>query len=611
MRPSNFLNSLSIATLANSLPTSSRNSSGYAVSTPPLDTPWTYQVGTNPWPQYPRPQRQREKWQNLNGIWAYENATSLDALDNPPFNQTLSKPILVPSCIESGLSGVQGRFALYSWYSTSFEVPSDWSGQQVLLNFGAVDYEATVFVNGHNATFHRGGYFSFEVDITDYLNGGNNELLVFTHDPTDSDPYVIPIGKQTLHQSHIFYTPCSGIWQSVWIEAAPVNYITDLHLSADMHGQVNATVSTLQSSATPAEICIYDRSSGQELARHTCTANSPCLFSVPSPKLWSPDTPNLYDIKVQMGQDSISSYTGFRSIGRAVVNGVVRPLLNGDFFFQFGTLDQGFWPDGIYTPPSLEAMVYDLKMLKKLGFNGVGQIKESGWIEELLIFSTQLRKHIKVENALYYQACDELGLLLLQDMPAMRPLQTKTFSNCTVAPILPDTNQQAEFQRQLEMLIIQQRNFPSIGTWIIYNEGWGQLAPPEAPYFPEFGLTDLVRQLDPTRLVNSNTGWYVVDLPNAIAPELETLADWSESPFYRYDHGAGDYSDNHHYANPQCGSPCRQILTSNTLSETWADSDDQRFKSTPFSPARTIPLASDFKVNLVALAIMYLLSSMP
>jgi len=181
-------------------------------------------------------------------------------------------------------------------------------------------------------------------------------------------------------------------------------------------------------------------------------------------------------------------------------------VLNGEATFLFGTLDQGFWPDGIYTPPNREAMVYDLETLKNLGFN-------------------MLRKHIKVENALFYQACDEMGLMLIQDMPSLRPLATKTLSNCTVEDILPDADQQAEFQRQLELLIKQHRSYPSIVTWVIYNEGWGQVI----DGYPEFGLTDLVHELDPTRLIDSTTGWY--------------------------DHGAGDYSDNHHYANPQCGTP--------------------------------------------------------
>lgn len=242
------------------------------------------------------------------------------------------------------------------------------------------------------------------------------------------------------------------------------------------------------------------------VASHKGSSNTALTFSADSPEPWSPDSPTLYDVTVKLGDEEISSYTAFRTVAKANVNGVERVVLNGEATFLFGTLDQGFWPDGIYTPPNREAMVYDLETLKKLGFN-------------------MLRKHIKVENALFYQACDEMGLMLIQDMPSLRPLATRTLSNCTVEDILPDADQQAEFQRQLELLIKQHRSYPSIVTWIIYNEGWGQLI----DGYPEFGLTDLVRELDPTRLIDSTTGWY--------------------------DHGAGDYSDNHHYANPQCGTP--------------------------------------------------------
>ncbi|KAJ5818440.1 hypothetical protein N7474_004031 [Penicillium riverlandense] len=486
-----------------------RSNSGYSLKTPPLTTPWTDKVGTDPWPEYPRPQLERSNWQNLNGVWQYENASGLDAVQSPPFGQNLGQEVLIPSCLESGLSGIQAVDALYSWFSNSFTVDSSWKGQHVLLNFGAVDYEATVFVNGKQAGFHRGGYFRFTLDVTPYVNfGQDNELLVFVHDPTDSGDYVIPIGKQTLRPNHIFYTPCSGIWQSVWIESTPATYITQLDLAADMYGQVNVTVhSSDLNTSTPVEISLHEND--KVVATHSGPSNRPFQFKVSSPKLWTPDSPHLYNVTVKMGSDMIQSYTGFRTISKGTVDGVVRPLLNGEFVFMFGTLDQGFWPDGIYTPPTQEAMVYDLQLLKDLGFNTV-------------------RKHIKVENERWYQACDQLGLLVIQDMPAMRPLQTEADG----ATILPNATQQAEFGRQLTTLVNQLKSFTSIAIWIIYNEGWGQIT----DYYPEFGLTALVQSLDPTRLVDSTTGWF--------------------------DHGAGDFSDNHHYANPQCGTPFYSIDSS-------------------------------------------------
>lgn len=269
---------------------------------------------------------------------------------------------------------------------------------------------------------------------------------------------------------------------------------------------VNATVHTSSNDTAEVQITIYKKNSTEVVASYKGSSNTALTFSADSPELWSPDSPTLYDVTVTLGDEKISSYTAFRTVAKANVNGVERVVLNGEATFILGTLDQGFWPDGIYTPPNREAMVYDLETLKKLGFN-------------------MLRKHIKVENALFYQACDEMGLMVIQDMPSLRPLATRTLSNCTVEDILPDADQQAEFQRQLELLVKQHRSYPSIITWVIYNEGWGQLI----DGYPEFGLTDLVRELDPTRLIDSTTGWY--------------------------DHGAGDYSDNHHYANPQCGTP--------------------------------------------------------
>ncbi|KAL3477324.1 glycoside hydrolase superfamily [Aspergillus californicus] len=464
----------------------------YAPQTPPLTTDWTDNVGTNPWPEYPRPQLQRSQWQNLNGIWEYRNAANAAAIQTPPFGQSLDTEVLIPSCLESGLSGLQGTNLFYSWLSTNFTVDDDWEGQSILLNFGAVDYEATVFINGQNVAFHRGGYFEFSIDATEVINfGADNELLVFVHDPTDGEGAVIPIGKQTINPRHIFYRPCSGIWQSVWLEAAPADHISKLDLTADMDGEVTVTVHSASGEATSVEVAVLE--GDETIASHTGTANSQFTFTVPDVKRWSPDTPNLYNITVTLGDDQVNSYTGFRTISKGTVDGVVRPLINGEFKFLFGTLDQGYWPDGLHTAPNREAMEYDLHLLKDLGFNMV-------------------RKHIKVEPALFYRACDELGLLVIQDMPS-------------TALVTPNAAQQQEFERQLDLLINQLKNYPSIMTWIIYNEGWGQITTTN----PEFALTDRVKELDPTRLVNSVSGWH--------------------------DHGAGDFSDNHHYAQPQCGTP--------------------------------------------------------
>ncbi|KAL2128357.1 hypothetical protein VTI74DRAFT_9285 [Chaetomium olivicolor] len=470
----------------------------YQLRPPPLDTPWTSKVGTNPWPQYPRPQLRRDAWQSLNGIWTYQPAQGAGDAANPPA-LPLGQEVLIPSCIESGISGIMSLGVTHMWFGTKFTVPPRWAkDRRVLLNFEAVDYEATVYVNGAKVGFNRGGYSRFSLDVTDHLRQGNNELHVFVFDPTDDQS--IPQGKQTKRLSHIFYTPCTGIWQTVWLESVPQNYIKSLDISADMNGQVAVTVHSHNKQSTPVEVRIEGKQEGQlggEItAKHQHVSDRTFTFNVHSPKLWSPDSPHLYDITVKMGDDEVKSYTGFRTFSSGAVNGIRRPLLNGKFEFLFGPLDQGYWPDGLYTPPTLEAMVYDLEVIKQLGMNMV-------------------RKHIKIEPDLFYEACDRLGLLVIQDMPSMR-----VYTNAR-----PTDAEQKEFERQLEIMINEHKSYPSIITWVIYNEGWGQIT----DYHPEFAITDRIRELDPTRLVDSVTGWF--------------------------DHGAGDYHDNHHYADPQCGTP--------------------------------------------------------
>ncbi|OBR04680.1 Glycosyl hydrolase family 2 [Colletotrichum higginsianum IMI 349063] len=483
----------------------------YKLQTPPLDTEWTSQVGTNPWPEHPRPQLRRENWLNLNGIWTFQAASGHKDVSHPPAGSTLDREVLIPSCIESGLSGIQELEVPHFWLARTFQVPKNWGNQSVLLHFEAVDYEATVFINGKKAAFHRGGYFRFTVDATQYLKpGGNNTLLVFVFDPTDEEGYVVPIGKQTRTPSHIFYRSCSGIWQTVWLESAPQNHITQLDVAADHKGHgkshprnLSVLVHSSSNSSSQVQIAVVDKN-GKTVGQGTGNSGTAFNFTVSSPSVWSPSTPNLYNITVRLGNDNVTSYTGFRTISTGVVNGIKRPLLNGEFIFMFGTLDQGYWPDGLHTPPSVEAMTYDLKILKKLGMNMV-------------------RKHIKIEPDLFYHACDQLGLLVIQDMPSMTANSGR----------LPNAEQQAEFERQLQIMIEEHKSYTSIVTWTIYNEGWGQLR--NAPY-PEAKLVDVVRRIDPTRLVNANSGWF--------------------------DHGFGDYSDNHHYANPQCGTPFYSLASS-------------------------------------------------
>ncbi|KUI66286.1 Beta-galactosidase [Cytospora mali] len=470
----------------------------YKLQVPPLDTPWTHQVGLNPWPEHPRPQLKRDRWLSLNGIWTYQSAgdaTSVTEADIP--TSPLKYETLIPSCIESAISGLQVLNTTAMWFATTFEIPLSWDDQNVLLNFEAVDYESTVFINGILAGFHRGGYSRNTIDVTDLVQmGGTNEVKVFVFDPTDEPGYVIPIGKQTKKPDHIFYRPCSGIWQTVWLESAPAIHISQLDVKAGADGSVVVNVhSSNNSTGLPVIITVDDQDSGSTVVQ-TGISGTLFTFTVPFAQAWSPDSPILYNLSVAMADDEVTSYTGFRTVGRGDVGGVERPLLNGEFVFQFATLDQGFWPDGIYLAPTYEAMVFDLKVLKDLGFNTI-------------------RKHIKFEPDLFYYACDKIGLMIIQDMPSMSPRVP-----------LPNDAQQAEFERQLEVLVNEHLSYPSVVTWVIYNEGWGQILTP--PY-PEFAIADRIRRIDGTRLIDATSGWH--------------------------DHGAGDFSDNHHYASPQCGTP--------------------------------------------------------
>ncbi|KAK4161238.1 beta-galactosidase [Cladorrhinum sp. PSN259] len=475
----------------------------YELQKPPLDTPWTNKVGKNPWPQYPRPQLRREPWHNLNGIWNYQSAKDSNDVRSPPL-LPYEAEVLVPSCIEGAISGLQNWGVTHMWYGTNFTVPTDWnSDERVLLNFEAVDYEATVFVNEVLVGSHTGGYFRFTLDITDHIKRDAdfmNTLKVFVFDPTDDQS--IPQGKQTKRLSHIFYTPCSGIWQTVWLESVPKNYITHLDISGDMNGQLTVTVHSNNKASNQVQLKV-DNENGDLVSIYEFKSDEQVNFPIPGVKLWSTDSPTLYNISVTMDGDTVQSYTGFRTISMGKVNGIQRPLLNGKFLFQFGPLDQGYWPDGIHLPPTLDAMVYDLELIKELGMNMV-------------------RKHIKIEPDLFYEACDKLGLLVIQDMVSMR-----VHTNAR-----PTDAEQAEFERQLEIMINEHKSYPSIVTWVIYNEGWGQ----RTDYYPEIKIYENIKKLDPTRLVDAVTGWE--------------------------DHGVGDFLDNHHYADPQCGTPYYSRLSS-------------------------------------------------
>ncbi len=454
--------------LAMSAPLSSASQS-WKPATGPLMTRWAGDVSPeNALPEYPRPQMVRKQWKNLNGLWDY---AIVGRAESAPAQY--DGKILVPYPLESALSGVMRRLDDQSrlWYRRTFEIPAAWAGQRVLLHFGAVDWETTVYVNGKEVGSHRGGYDAFTFDITDALKpSGEQELVVAVWDPTDKGGQ--PRGKQVMAPKGIWYTPTSGIWQTVWIEPVPQTSIAGLKMVPDVDsGRLRLTVEGRGTDTDGCEIEAVALSEGREIARATGKAGSEISLAISRPRLWSPDSPFLYDLKVAMkkgGQnvDAVDSYFGMRKIAVAKDDkGINRLMLNGKFVFQIGPLDQGFWPDGLYTAPTDEALRYDIEMTKKFGMN-------------------MARKHVKIEPERWYYWCDKLGLLVWQDMPSTGK---------------KNEQDKKQFETELKAMIETHYNHPSIILWVVFNEGWGQ--------YDTERLTAWVKEMDPSRLVNNASGW--------------------------------------------------------------------------------------------------------
>jgi autotransporter-associated beta strand protein len=457
----------------------------------PLMTDWAQQVDpNNPWPEYPRPQLQRPDWMHLNGVWQWQPGNTADPL---PTNNLIGS-ILVPFCMESAISGVMEHHER-AWYRRTFTVPPAWAGQRVLLHFEAVDWECEPFLNGVSLGIHQGGYDPFSFDITPYLtNLGPQALVVRVYDPTDSTsgPVLAPSGKQHLNPGGIWYTPCSGIWQSVWLEPVPVTRIADLQMVPDIDSrQVRIKVAVSGPTAgVSVQATAFDGTN--QVSSATGLPGAEFLLPVPTPKLWSPSNPFLYDLRLALVTpsntlDTVTSYFGMRKISLGNHAGFVKMFLNNQFLFQYGPLDQGYWPDGIYTPPTDLAMRYDLEQSKALGFN-------------------LIRKHVKVEPRRWYYYADKLGLLVWQDMPSM--VEGRTISDAS----------KANFEAELSRMITTHWNHPSIIVWTVFNEGWGQ--------YDTVRVVSDVMALDPSRLVNCASGW----------------------TFYE----VGHLEDSHSYPNPSC-----------------------------------------------------------
>ena len=443
----------------------------------PLMTEWGARLTPdNAWREYPRPQMVRKEWTCLNGLWDYAVTAASNTVARPAARDGR---ILVPFAIESSLSGVGRKLEPHEilWYSRPLVI-SRAKDRRTLLHFECVDFRAQVFI-GHDevALPHEGGQLPFTVDITDFVKPGTNELSVAVWDPTDA--FIGATGKQALKPRGCFYTRSSGITGSVWMEQVPSRHIAGYRVTTDIaRGEVAFTfdVAGLEYGDCDEGLVSVQCADGRRVEA-AFRPGEAVTFKLPSPlALWSPDSPSLYDFTATFGADEIAGYFGVRSFERRTdAKGVPRFFLNGEPFYILATLDQGWWPDGLLTPPSGEAMEFDILMLKRCGFN-------------------TMRKHIKVEPRRYYWLCDRLGIAVLQDMPS---------GSCFYDQWLtPMDSRYAMFRRDLAEMVEVLRNTPSIVMWIPYNEGWGQ----PGPLFTHAAL-DWTRRADPTRLVGGPSGW--------------------------------------------------------------------------------------------------------
>ncbi|MEP6845034.1 MAG: sugar-binding domain-containing protein [Panacibacter sp.] len=469
-----------------------------------ITTPWADSVNpANVLPEYPRPQMQRIDWQNLNGLWQYA-VLPITQADNIP--ATYDGSILVPFAIESALSGVGKTVGKDSilWYQRNINVAAKRNGKKVLLHFGAVDWRSEIFVNGNSVGKHEGGYDPFSIDITEALKkGADQQLAVRVWDPTDDGQQ--PHGKQVIKPEGIWYTPVTGIWQTVWLEIVPETYIESTRQTPDLNNQ-NVTVSAVVQNIQPGDEVMISAWKGDKKAAEKTGTDA--ILTISNPEVWSPSNPFLYDVKVTVMRkgkvvDEVKSYFAMRRISMAAdKNGIQKMMLNNKFLFEFGPLDQGWWPDGLYTAPTDAALKFDIEKTKEMGFN-------------------MIRKHIKVEPARWYYYCDVLGMLVWQDMPSgdlgnrwePRPgvLGDGTEQNRTAAS-------EGYYRKEWNAIIDALYNFPSIVVWTPFNEAWGQ--------FKTVEIVNWTMKKDPSRLVNTASGGnyypvgHIIDLHNYPDPAM-------------------------------------------------------------------------------------------
>ncbi|WP_218150472.1 glycoside hydrolase family 2 protein [Chitinophaga arvensicola] len=471
-----------------------------------MQSRWANEVSPeNALKEYPRPQLKRNNWLNLNGLWDYTITDSTTTFPNK-----FDGKILVPYPIESALSGVQKPLLPEQrlWYKKDIKRPQIKTSDRILLNFGAVDWQATIYLNGKLVGEHSGGYQSFSFDVTDFLKPGNNDLWVKVYDPTDQGPN--PHGKQVLHPANIYYTPSSGIWQTVWLETVPATRINHLKVTPDIDKSVlNVNINTIgNTDNTILEVIASANGKIISTGRKSIKGNDhSAIVNIPNVRLWSPDDPFLYDLTIRILKnnkpiDEIKSYFGMRKIAiQKDEKGTDRIFLNNKYTYNLGILDQGFWPEGLYTAPTDEALAFDIKSIKSLGFNTI-------------------RKHIKIEPERWYYHADKIGILVWQDF--VNPSQDLRAGS------------KPAFEKEVQETMEQLHNHPSIVTWVLFNERWGS--------YDQQRLTEWVKKNDSSRIVNGHSGELLY-----VDNQLREPADnpWVSS----------DMTDVHSYPEPRLAPP--------------------------------------------------------
>ena len=450
-----------------------------------IKTKWGKNLEPNKvWQEYPRPQLERKQWLNLNGIWSY---SITDVNSQKPDN--FDGEILVPFSIESSLSGVMKSLneKQILWYYKEFEIPDNWKDKNIIIHFNAVDWICELYINDNKIGEHSGGYSEFSFDITKNIIEGKNKILLRVFDPSDKGYQAV--GKQTLNPNVIWYTSISGIWQTVWLEPVNEIYIKKLEINNDYDKkEIKINVKLNLDEKLPLEASLLFKD--DELMKLKGSSNSEIVFNIPDKHFhpWSPKEPNIYSFNINLFDnnqkiiDSIVSYTTLRKVEQKKdKNGIYRIYLNNKPLFNMGTLDQGYWPDGLYTPPSEEAMIYDINKLKELGFNTI-------------------RKHIKIEPYRYYYYCDKIGMLVWQDMPSGDRQNNKwEFLKLNAGD---DVNRSEEsknnYYKEWSEIIDNLKFFQCIIVWIPFNEGWGQ--------FDTEKVVEFTKKQDSTRLINAASG---------------------------------------------------------------------------------------------------------